>query len=276
MAINRIFKQNQGRLLLTLGLIFMEAILGILFPLFIGKAIDGLINNNLLALVHLALPGLLLILIGGSRRLFDSRFYAKIYTQLCTSTMHKTETLNTSVKAARLNMLAEMVSFAENQLPEIIQHSIGLIAVTFIIGFLNFEIFIGAIVCGLLVFIIYLLSSKKTHDYNSSFNNEMENQVNIIALNKQSEHKYHLLKLMKWNIRLSDIETVNYSISWFIMLLLLISSIYMAMQGDNIQYGVLLTLIMYVYQFIESVVSLPLYYQQWLRLREITQRIKIV
>jgi ABC-type multidrug transport system fused ATPase/permease subunit len=276
MAINQIFKQNRGRLFLTFSLIITEAILGILFPLFIGKAIDGFINDNLQALGHLALLGFTLILIGGSRRLFDSRFYAKIYTKLSTSTIRKMDTTDTSIKTARLNMLAEMVNFAENQLPEIIQHSIGLIAVASIIGFLNFKIFLGALICSFLVFTIYLLSSKKTLRYNSTFNNEMERQVNIIVLNKQSALKHHLLKLMKWNIRLSDIETVNYSSSWIIMLLLLMSSIYMAMNGDNIQYGALFALIMYVYQFIESVVSLPLYYQQWLRLQEITQRIKMV
>ncbi|MCG8377288.1 MAG: ABC transporter six-transmembrane domain-containing protein [Chlorobiales bacterium] len=276
MLIKQVIKPYRGRLSLTLLLIIVEALLGILFPLFIGKAIDGIINQELMYFWQLAVLGLLLIIIGGSRRLFDSRFYAKVYVRLSRATINKMESSDNSIKTARLNMLAEMVNFAENQLPEIIQHSIGLVAVASIIGFLNFQIFIGALICGFIVLGLYLLSSKKTLRYNAEFNNELESQVNVIDSKRQSALKLHLLKLMKWNIRLSDLETINYSGSWIIMLVLLMASIYVSVSGDNIQYGALLASIMYVYQFIESMVSLPLYYQQWLRLYEITDRIRTV
>lgn len=276
MLIKQVIKPYRGRLSLTLLLIIVEALLGILFPLFIGKAIDGIINKQLMYFWQLAALGLLLIIIGGSRRLFDSRFYAKVYVRLSRVTINKMESSDNSIKTARLNMLAEMVNFAENQLPEIIQHSIGLVAVASIIGFLNFQIFIGALICGLIVLGLYLLSSKKTLRYNAEFNNELESQVNVIDSKRLSALKLHLLKLMKWNIRLSDLETINYSGSWIIMLVLLMASIYVSVSGDNIQYGALLASIMYVYQFIERMVSLPLYYQQWLRLYEITDRIRTV
>ena len=41
----------------------------------------------------------------------------------------------------------------------------------------------------------------------------------------------------------------------------------------TIEYGTVFAIVMYVFQFLESVVSLPLYYQQWLRLREISGRL---
>ena len=58
------------------------------------------------------------------------------------------------------------------------------------------------------------------------------------------------------------------------MLFLLLAAIVLSAWNGNIEYGALFALIMYVYQYIESMVSLPLYYQQWLRLTEITQRIQ--
>ena len=39
------------------------------------------------------------------------------------------------------------------------------------------------------------------------------------------------------------------------------------------EYGAVFALVMYVFQFMESVMLLPLFYQQWLRLREISGRL---
>ncbi|MCT4586368.1 MAG: ABC transporter six-transmembrane domain-containing protein [Carboxylicivirga sp.] len=274
MLIKQVFAKYWMRLSLTLLLILLEALLVILFPLYIGKAIDGVMNNELVFLWQLCALGLLLTVTGAGRRLLDSRFYAGIYTKVSRAAIKKMKLQDDSVKTARLNMLAEVVEFAENQLPAIIQHSIGLIVVALIILFLNLKIFMAAILCGSLVLCIYFLSSKRTLRLNSEFNNELENQVNTIQQKQESALHRHLLKLMRWNIRLSDLETLNFSGSWLIMLVLLVISIHIAATGENIQYGALMALIMYVYQFIESMVSLPLFYQQWLRLSEISERIR--
>jgi ABC-type multidrug transport system fused ATPase/permease subunit len=274
MLIKQVFAKYWMRLSLTLLLILLEALLVILFPLYIGKAIDGVMNNELVFLWQLCTLGLLLTVTGAGRRLLDSRFYAGIYTKVSRAAIKKMKLQDDSVKTARLNMLAEVVEFAENQLPAIIQHSIGLIVVALIILFLNLKIFMAAILCGSLVLCIYFLSSKRTLRLNSEFNNELENQVNTIQQKQESALHRHLLKLMRWNIRLSDLETLNFSGSWLIMLVLLVISIHIAATGENIQYGALMALIMYVYQFIESMVSLPLFYQQWLRLSEISERIR--
>ena len=43
--------------------------------------------------------------------------------------------------------------------------------------------------------------------------------------------------------------------------------------GDGIvQYGALFALIMYVFQYMENVANLPLFYQNWLRLTEIRRK----
>jgi len=45
---------------------------------------------------------------------------------------------------------------------------------------------------------------------------------------------------------------------------------------SGIEYGALFALITYVFQLIDNIESLPLYYQQWLRLREIQKRLEEV
>lgn len=273
MDIKVIAKQYRWCLRFTITIIIIEALLGVLFPFFIGKAIDGVLNKDITGLKYLGVLGGVLIIMGGFRRFFDTRFYAKTYTEISAKTLKLMQKNSHSKKTARLNMLAEIVKFAENELPMIIQHSIGLIGVMTIIAFLNWYIFIGTLISGMLVLSIYLHSGKKTLMYNHNFNNELETQVNVIHSNQQSVLRFHLLKLMKWNIKLSDIETINYSISWVVMIFLLLTSIKFS-AAANLQYGALFALIMYTYQYIESMVNLSLYYQQWLRLLEIAKRIK--
>lgn len=272
MLIKKVFQKYRWSFIFTFSLILIEAFLVILFPLFIGNAIGDAINKSISGIMELGILGIALIVIGALRRMYDSRFYAKVYTSLGISTIGKLQAESSSVKTARLNMLAEMVRFSEQQLPEIIHHSIGLIGVIGIIAFLNLKIFILAIISGILILVIYLISSGKTLRYNEGFNNQLEEQVDVVSSNQMNGLKRHLLKLMKWNIKLSDLETINYSASWIIMIFLLLASIYLSSATGVLEYGALFALIMYVYQYIESISSLPLYYQQWLRLKEISSR----
>lgn len=274
MEIKPIIKKYRWRLALTLVLVLTETVLGVFFPLFIGKSIEGVMQNNYTQLVMLAVLGLMIIVIGGGRRWFDTRLYAKIYTQLSLNTVKQMPDADNSVKTARINMLSEMVEFAEDQLPDIVAHTAGLLGVLIILATLHIKIFIVALVAGFLILIVYALSGNKTIKSNTAYNNELEAQVNAISSKRQSELKRHLLNLMRWNIKLSDIETINYSISWLVMSILLVFSIAVSVTSDTPQYGVLFALIMYVYQYIESMVSLPLYYQQWLRLKEIYGRVR--
>ena len=79
--------------------------------------------------------------------------------------------------------------------------------------------------------------------------------------------------MMKWNIKLSDLETVNFSLAWVILGALLISSIVLIVENTSISYGQKITSIMYVYHYIELVMSFPLIYQQYVRLQEISGRL---
>lgn len=275
MDIKSIFKNNKFRISFTILLLLVESVIGILLPLFIGFAVDGAIQSDFNAVYQLGGLSLALILIGGFRRLYDSRFYAKLYIQMSNRLINnKGNPMEVSVKTARLNMLTEITEFMENQIPELLQHSIGLVGVAFIILSLNLNIFLCAASAGILVMIVYWLSSKKTIQHNRNLNNEMEAQVQIVTNNYQQALQQHIRKLTQLNIKLSDLETINFSLSWLLMSVFLLLSIVIAVAGGVVQYGALFALIMYVYQYIESVVSLPLYYQQWLRLKEIYGRLK--
>ena len=274
MQIKLLLKQYKFRFALTLLLILAEAGIMLLFPLFIGKAIDGVIHDSRLGVFELGGLGLALLIIGVGRRVFDSRFYGKIYEAMGVRLVTQIKDDQPSVKTARLGMMREFFEFLENELPELINNIIGLVGVVFILFSLNIKVFYGSLTVTIIIFLVYWLTSKKTTGYNEAYNNEMERQVDVLAENDRNALKKHLKNMVKWNIKLSDLEAFNFSVSWVVALSFLVVAIIVSIDDGVAQYGALFALVMYVFQYIENVLSLPLFYQNWLRLQEIMDRLR--
>ncbi len=81
--------------------------------------------------------------------------------------------------------------------------------------------------------------------------------------------------MMRWNIKLSDLEAATFGIVWVLMVGLLVFSVAQAAE-QTVEYGMVIAVVMYVFEFAESVTLLPFYYQQWLRLREISGRLTAI
>lgn len=274
MKIREIFSEFKWKFRFTIFLILMESALEVLFPLVIGLTVDGAIKGEYTGAIQLGGLGIALIVIGGGRRFFDSRFYAQVYRKTGREIISKIKDDLPSLKAARLGMVREGVEFMENAFPALIQNTIGIIGVILMIATLNIQVFFGSILTTFLVFIIYFLTRKKTTKLNSAYNDEIEKQVDVINQNDTELLDVHLKDMMKWNIKLSDLEMINFSISWLILISFLVASIILSAGTGNIEYGVLFSLVMYVFQYIESVISLPFFYQNWLRLEEIKGRLE--
>ena len=273
MKTSEIIKKYRWKFYFTLSLVMVESILAIFFPLFIGFAIDDALNDSYQGAFLLGGLGLLALIFGAGRRFFDSRFYAVVYQDFGLKSVKAIDAKDNSKRTARLNMLKEVVEFFENSLPELIGSVIGLVGVMVIILELNFKIFLGTLILTVLVFLVYAISRKKTLAHNSGYNNELERQVDAVSSDDQGL-KNHLGNLMRWNVKLSDLETINFSASWIFLMSFLVISIVIAIQDGVSNYGALFALIMYVFQYIENLVNLPLFYQQWLRLTEIKQRLE--
>ena len=276
MSLKEIAKKNRLKIAFTLLLLLLEAGITLLFPLFIGNAIDDAVNTNHSGAINLGLLSLIALVIGVGRRVFDSRFYAKMYQNVGSNTISKMQDASSSLKSARLSMIGEFVEFLENSFPELVSNVIGLVGLIVIIFTLNQPVFYGSLIVTCIIFLIYWVTSKRTITLNKSSNDEFEKQVDILSKNSESELLLHLKKMMKWNIKLSDLEAANFSISWIVLSVFLVLSILISVDGGAIKYGALFALVMYVFQYMESVINLPIFYQNWLRLREIKNRMQSI
>ncbi len=256
-------------------LVVLEATGWILFPLVIGRAIDAVLSDTLRGLIELGVLGTVTMAIAIVRRLVDSRAYARIYTTLGQEMVVDAAEHGTSTKTARLGMLKEIVEFFENSLPELINSALGLVGTVLILSVLNLPVFIGCLAVSLVTVTLYALTGKLTTRYNEGLNDEHERQVDAVDSGDPVRVARHIGRLMRWNIKLSDLEAANFGINWVFMLGLLVFAVTAAAQSTA-EYGAVFAIVMYVFQFIESMLALPFYYQQWLRLREISGRLAVV
>ena len=273
MSLTKIVKLYPGRFAFTLLLVLLDAGLLLLFPLFIGSAIDGALASDFSGLKALGFLGLATLLVGALRRFFDSRFYAQVYQKLGAHITDRPE-VETSTKSAHLGFMAEVIEFFENLLPQMINSSIGLLGTLLIIASIDQMILGACLLVLVLTMGLYALSAKRITRYNAGHNQELEKQVSIISRHQPIVVRNHFKKLMSWNIRLSDLETLNFSLIWLLMMGLLVGGIVWAVQQGMHEVGALFSLVLYLFQFIESSSELPLYYQQWLRLKGILRRLE--
>ncbi len=260
---------------LTWMLVFTDGLLYLLFPLLIGRAVDFLLKDSFRGLWELAVLCGMVLLTGAGRRFYDTRAYAGIYETVSNELVAR-ETAresNVSVIAARTNLFTEFVEFLENSLPDIITQLIGFVGTLVIIAFISLPVFGICLGGAVLTLVIYSLSEKKITSLNKGQNDEMERRVDVLTTGEPTRIAGHFKSLMRWNIRLSDLETVNFSLVWIAQASVLLGSIAVTVSSSTEGYGRIIALVMYVFGFIESVMTFPLYYQQLIRLREIGNRL---
>ncbi len=251
----------------------LEAVGWILFPLVIGRAIDSVIAGSRRGLYELAFLGVATMGVDIARRVYDSRAYARIYVRLSQELVARQAETSTSAKTARLGMLKEVVEFFENSLPSLVSAVLGLVGTVAILAALNLPVFAGCAAVMGATAAVYAFTGRLTIRFNQAYNDEYERRVEAVESGNPSLVGRHVRRMMRWNIKLSDLEAANFGVVWVLMMALLVFAV-SASVTDQVQYGEVFAVVMYVFQFMEAVTLLPLHYQQWLRLREITGRLE--
>ena len=270
-----LFASFRWKILFTWLLVVVEATLMLMFPLVLGIAIDGMLQQAYFGLYLVGGVGVLAIIMGSLRRFFDTRVYARIYEEAGKQIVQqeRSRDADVSVISARTNMAGEMVEFFESSFPGIIDCVIGLFGALVMIWFLQTNVFAGCLIATAIIVAIYAATRKKTYSLNKGVNHESEQQVQVLSTGKMPEVAAHFSRLMRWNIRLSDLETVNFGFSWIVMIVLLLYSVATTIQSGVTDHGKVLSILMYVFGYIESVLAAPLFYQQFVRLQEISHRL---
>ena len=269
-----LLKRFAGRYALTLLLVVLESAGWVFFPLFIGRAIDSVLADSVRGLYELAVLGIVTMGIAVVRRLVDSRAYAGIYTTLGEEMVARDTESSTSTRTARLGtqgdrrVPGELAPGTDCQRGGAGRHRVDPVGA-------ELPIFIGCLIVTAATVTLYALTGNRITRYNEGLNNEHERRVDIVHSGNPARVARHLRRVMRWNIRLSDLEAANFGVNWLFMVALMVYSVGAAAE-QTVEYGIVFAVVMYVFEFMESMMMLPFHYQQWLRLREISGRLEAV
>ncbi len=267
-------KRFRWRVAGTLTLVVLESVAFLLFPLFLGIAIDGLIDDDRSGLVALVVLTVVALAIATCRRFYDTRAYASVYRTIASEMVEREHDTGAPVSriSARATLLVEFVEFLEESLPLIIASAISIVGTIAILFATHTGVGGAAVGLIVLVALVYTVTMRTNTRFNTGYNDELERQVHTIETASVPATIGHFRALMRWRVKLSDLETVNYAIIFLGVIALLVYSP-VALVDDGARYGAVFAGMMYVFQYIEDVLQSPLHLQQLIRLNEIAGRL---
>ena len=273
-SVGSLVKRFRWRVILTTSLVFLEAAVGLLFPLFIGFAVNDLIEDSYRGVFALAGLGLGALVVGSGRRFYDTRVYARIYETVTVEMVQRERARGANVSriTARSQLMTEFVEFLENSMPELIGTVISIVGTLGILVGINLGVFLASLGLLVVVVVIYWVTAGRNLRYNAGYNDELEAQVEAISSKDRETVGAHYSRLMRWNIRLSDLETSNYA-AFFVGVIALLFYAPIALVTNGVEAGFVVAALMYVFQYVEGLMVMPLHIQQAIRLKEISSRL---
>ena len=273
LSVGLLLKNFRWRILVTWLLVVIENLLLALIPLFIGRAIDALLQGQSGALLEIGVVMGLLVLIASGRRAYDTRAYGTMRVRFGAELAQRSQAQPVSKINARLDMSRELVDFLEMHVPELLT---ALMQVVVSIAILwTFDIQLGysavALVSGLLL--VYAMFHGRFYRLNGSLNAQAEQQVAILDERKPANLLAHLRKLRGWEVRLSDTEAFLYGMIFIGMFAFILINLTLAAGIDAVTAGVIFAILSYSWQLVESGIALPVTMQHWSRLSEIRERL---
>ncbi|QFT74052.1 ABC transporter six-transmembrane domain-containing protein [Ruegeria sp. THAF33] len=274
LTIGTLLSVFRWRVGITWFLILSETALTVLIPLFIGFAIDGLLSGQFQPFVHLGAVMVALTLIGVIRRIYDTRVYGTIRVELGKALAARFSNLPISSLNARIGMGRELADFLEEILPSAISGIMQFVVSAILLFYFSPVLALSA--CGVLVgmICIYALFHSTFWQWNRALNEQMEHQVSILEQRRVRPVLVHLTKLRRFEVKLSDTEAYLYGVIFVLLIGLILFNLWFATQNLEATPGMIFSIVSYSWEFAEAALALPITFQSWSRLSEITVRLQ--
>ncbi|MBO9452115.1 hypothetical protein J7426_17700 [Tropicibacter sp. R16_0] len=266
----RVFRWKIG---LTWALVVLEAGLMTLIPLFIGFAIDGLMQRDFSSLYLLCGILMALLLAATGRRVYDTRAYGTIRVALGAELADRNAALPISSLSARVHMARELVDFLEQELPDIMMAVLQLVIAVIVLWVFDWVLAATALGAGALMLLIYGLFHKRFYRLNRALNTQSEKEVKLLERRDRGAFRAHLMALRKFTVNLSDTEALVYGVIFFVLLAVIIINLGYAALVMAASAGTMFSIVTYSWDFVNGAVSVPMALQSWSRLSEIIARI---
>ena len=273
LTIGALLGRFPGRIALTWAMTLGETALMALIPLFIGFAIDGLLEGSFRELVHLAYLSGGLIALSVLRRVYDTRVYGSIRVAFGKAQVSRGQDVPVSALNARIGMGRELVEFLEETLPMAMAGIVQLVIAVIILYSFAPRLAVAAGVAAAGSVAIYALFHRRFYRLNGELNQQTEKQVGILERRSSHPALSHLLRLRRQEVRISDTEAALYGLVFLLLMASILFNLWYATTAVVVSAGAIFSIVSYSWDFVEGTLTLPMTLQNWTRLSEIMRRL---
>ncbi|NJO94608.1 MAG: hypothetical protein HC820_10280 [Hydrococcus sp. RM1_1_31] len=277
MIVKRLFITHYCSILLTYFLTLLENLFGLFYPWATGVAIDELFKKSYEGLILLACIRLAHVITEVVRRIYDTHVFTNIYSNLATLVVleQNQKGVSTSQMIARSALSREFVDFFERDVPEVFQALFSFIGALMMLFIYDLQIGLYSTVILVPLLIINRLYISKSIDFNRELNDRLEHEVEILMNCNREEVYEHYQSLVKWRIYLSNAEATNYGLIEIFSIPLIIVVLLRTILLPGIQVGQIYAVLSYLWNFLNSIRTVPFLLQQFSRLKDIGDRVQL-
>lgn len=274
-TLKNIALNNKRKLSATFGLVALENMLFLLYPLVGSFVVNAVLNGQTLNALIYALMVLVIWSVGSARRAVDTRAFVKIYADLASKAIiSEKQKGNTSSATAHAVMTRQFVAFFEEHLPILITALFNIIGS--VVMLLMLEFYSGMIALFILfVFILILPNYSRQNDkLYFKLNNRLENEVNVIEQNKHHHLIKHYDVLSKIRSAISNREAFSYLMIGLTLAILFGATLFI-LSKKSVQAGHIYAVMTYLWGFAMSLDDMPRLVEKFSELKDIGQRVAV-
>lgn len=209
------------------------------------------------------------------RRVRDTITFTHIYNQISLQTIehHQKEGIEFSKINARIELLKQVVTFFEEDLPFMFKSLVAIIGAAILLYFYNPMLLWICLLIIVPSFIVNYFFSKKMIAVTEKVNNEYEKQIDVISQGNSETIKTYFEQIRGFNIRKSSLEAYNFATLEFFVFLMIATSIYVVCKTPNVNYGDIVASYGIILRFAYGFDFIPHITAKWASLKDILTRL---
>ncbi|MBK7434248.1 MAG: hypothetical protein IPI66_10325 [Chitinophagaceae bacterium] len=270
--------KHRNQLVFTYILFSLEMLGALLRPFFLGEAINDLLKGSYRGLIILSVVHVAWLIIGTLRHMYDTRTYSAIYVSLVTKFLsRRIYKADVSKLSAHSTLAREFVDFLEFDLVYVIEAVYNIFGSLVLLYFYDSTVVVLCLSVLIPVILISRVYGKRMMFLNKKKNDELEQQVDIIASGDRKSMHDHYNNLRKWQIRISNQEAWNFGFMELLVMIVLGASLLITYKvtGPAIAAGNIVGIFFYVTNFTKGLDTIPYTVQRLTSLSDITRRIEL-
>jgi ABC-type multidrug transport system fused ATPase/permease subunit len=275
-ALRDVLGAHRGALALTWTLYALELVAGLARPYLLGTAVDGLLARHFRGFGALIAAHLAYLVVGTVRHMVDTRAFTSVYRSFVTRLVTQPGNALSLSRRSGLSVLSrELTDFLQYDVNYVVEALYNLVGSVMVM--LVYDSIVAAICLGVLVPVTLTgrWYSRRAGALTREQFDELEQQVDVLDTNDATRIAAHYEALRRTQVRLSDLEAVNWGTTELSVLILLAATLLLSTESGSLRLpvGSIIALYSYVQRFASGLETIPYTLQRVMALRDILRRV---